>query len=42
MSGNNGDERRYRNLDDGDMRGDISVDYGRHVFRSQETSQCKR
>ena len=39
MNGDGGDEMQYIIGDDGDKRGDISVDDGRHGFRSQETSQ---
>ena len=38
MSVKNGDERQFRSCDDSDDRLDISVDYGRRGFRSQDTS----
>ena len=40
MIGNDGDERLDISGDYGYQRDDISVDDGRRVFRSQETSHC--
>ena len=38
MSEKNSGKRLYRSRDDGEERGDIRVDDGRHGFRSQENS----
>ena len=38
--GNDGKWKLNISHDDGDKRGDVSVDYGRRIYRSKYTSHC--